>query len=151
MRTAKGITLALAGFITFYFMFKKIPVNIYMGIYAAVMAIVLLSVGGCKNMRMLLQTILSGISITAGYGIAKLACGCDIENILGHMTLVRIVLTVSILIEYMIIFGLWRMSEKEKQQNRSKGNSDKPLELFSERIRDRKSTRLNSSHLIVIP
>lgn len=136
MRTAKGITLALAGFITFYFMFKKIPVNIYMGIYAAVMAIVLLSVGGCKNMRMLLQTILSGISITAGYGIAKLAYGCDLENIFSHMTPVRIVLTVSILIEYMIIFGLWRMSEKEKQQNRSKGNSGKPLELFSERISD---------------
>lgn len=43
--TAKGLALTLISFITFYNIFNKVSANVFMGIYTAVTAIVLLAVG----------------------------------------------------------------------------------------------------------
>ncbi len=133
---AKGLTLALISFITFYFILNKTPVDVFLGVYTVITAIILLSVGTCKNIRMLLSSVLSGISIMAGHVLAKLACGCTIENMFSHMTLVRILLLVGILIEYMIIFWLWYMSAIMEQQRRLHRKPGERLELFPERTND---------------
>ena len=134
--SAKGLTLALISFITFYFILNKTPVDVFLGVYTVIIAIILLSVGTCKNIRMLLSSILSGISIMAGHVLAKLACGCAIESMISHMTLVRILLLIGILIEYMIIFWLWHASAIMEQQRRLHRKPGERLELFPERTDD---------------
>lgn len=134
--SAKGLTLALISFITFYFILNKTPVDVFLGVYTVIIAIILLSVGTCKNIRILLSSILSGISIMAGHLLAKLACGCTIENMISHMTLVRILLLIGILIEYMIIFWLWHASAIMEQQRRLHRKPGERLELFPERTDD---------------
>lgn len=134
--SAKGLTLALISFITFYFILNKTPVDVFLGVYTVITAIILLSVGTCKNIRMLLSSMLSGISIMAGHVLAKLACGCAIESMISHMTFIRILLLIGILIEYTIIFWLWHASAAMKQQRRLHGKSGERLELFPERTDD---------------
>ena len=134
--SAKGLTLALISFITFYFILNKTPVDVFLGVYTVITAIILLSVGTCKNIRMLLSSVLSGISIMAGHIFAKLACGCAVENIISHMTLIRILLLIGILTEYMIIFWLWYTSAIMEQQRRLHRKPGERLELFPERTDD---------------
>lgn len=115
LKLKKYTEFTILSFVLFYLVLRGISMNLYLGIYAAVIFILYLAAGSYKNTEILLEFLSIGSFFTLGFLISKITIGRTLEGIWNNWSEVRFFLFEFIILEY-IIFWIFQIEEQKELQ-----------------------------------